>query len=315
MVCLQEVSTEKHSCTACSRRCVLIVLLSFNIYENRSISKAVETFLKDFSKISTSASQVQHVYKAFLRCMRAKKYVKCKVGMFYLEKYLLTGNYEHLFIDKKYSYKNQFVNNKTILYQWIKPEFIDICVHDEYIKEASFFCKLLNEVRTPTEKLYCIVEISKLIYKYEGEGLGQENFLPIFIFTFIHLKVQDVFYNLLYIKKYRPVPVTRCYDGCAHVNLGNMNAIKDCDCTERTPNCNVKEQSFYLTNFEAMVTFIERLEYSGLNVDKNIYNDFMAKHFVEIDTRSIVHEHPKKKLIGMIKKGLSTLVGLLHKDR
>lgn len=233
--------------------------------------------------------------------------------MFYLERYLLTSCYEHLFVDKKYSYRNQFVNNKVILYQWIKPEFIDTCVHDRYIKEAAAFCKLLNKVYTPTEKLHCVVEISKLIYKYGGEGLGQEDFLPIFIFTFIHMKVQDIFYNLLYMKKYRSVPITRCCSECVHMNIGHINLIKDCDCVKRMPRCNFKEQAFYLTTFEAMATFIERLEYKDLNVDRNTYNTFMEKHFVEIDTRYVAPEPSKVRLIGRIKRGLSALARFVQK--
>lgn len=277
-------STAPEACGACSHRCMLYIVASFCLPENRSASGDTQAFLRDFSRKDISASQKQHIYRVFMRHMRANRHVKCRVGMFYLEKYTLTGYYRYLMFDEWKAARNQFINNKVTLYQWIVPEFLDAKVSSAYIRDASVFCEMINHVHTPTEKLYCIVEISRLVYMHGGGNMGQEDFLPVFIFTFIHLQTRDLLFNLLYIQRYMPVPAARCSGECTHIGNTRGDLHESCECTIRVPCCSAKEALFYLTNFEAAVVFIERLEYGDLKVDQDTYNRQIARHCRKIDT-------------------------------
>lgn len=268
----------------CSLKCMLFIVSSFCLPENKCASRDTQVFLRDFGRKDISISQMQHLYRVFLRYMRAKKHIKCRVGMFYLEKYILFNYYKTLVFDKREATRNQFINNKISLYQWIRPDFLDVKISGAYIRDVSVFCDMINSVHTPTEKLYCIIEISKLVYEYGGDTIGQEDFLPVFIFTFIHLQTRDLLFNLLYIQRYMPVPAARCNTGCTHIGATHNNLQESCECTIRVPCCNAKEITFYLTNFEAAIVFIERLEYKDLKVDRDTYNRHIEKYFCKIDT-------------------------------
>lgn len=269
---------------ACSHRCMLYIVASFCLPENRRASRDTQAFIRDFSRKDISTLEMQHIYKIFMRHMRANRHIRCRVGMFYLEKYILSGYYRHLMFDKCEGTRNQFINNKVTLYQWIMPEFLDAKISNEYIRDASVFCEMINSVHTPTEKLYCIIEISKLVYVYGGGNIGQEDFLPVFIFTFIHLQTRDLLFNLLYIQRYMPVTAARCHGECTHIGNIHTDLQESCECTIRVPLCSAKETLFYLTNFEAAVVFIERLEYGNLKVDQDTYNRQIARCCSKIDT-------------------------------
>eukprot|EP00866_Antonospora_locustae_P000653 jgi/Antlo1/653/346 len=279
---LRSIAPEKDG--ACSRRCMLYVVASFCLHENRSASRDTQAFLRDFSRKDISASQMHHIYRVFMRHMRANRHVKCNVGMFYLEKYILSGYYRYFVFDKWVAARNQFINNKVTLYQWIMPEYIDAKISSAYIQDVSVFCKMINSVHTPTEKLHCIIEISRLVYMHGGGNIGQEEFLPVFIFTFIHLQTRDLLFNLLYIQWYMPMPAARCHGECIHIGNTRNDLQENCECTIRVPCCSAKETLFYLTNFEAAIVFIERLEYENLKVDQDTYNKQIAKHCCKIDT-------------------------------
>lgn len=216
--------------------------------------------------------------------------------MLYMGKHLLLNRHKDLLADTTHFTKNQFVNNKIMLYQWIRPEFIDAKVTEEYVRDTAVFCRLLNKVHTPTEKLHCIVEIAKLVYKHGGRSMGQEDFLPVFIFTFVHHQVPDIFYNLLYITKYMPVSAPECEKECTHVNTNHTRLVEDCECSVRVPTCSAREVSFYLTNFEATVTFIERLEFTNLNVSRSEYDQCIESHSHKVDTTRMDTTRPTARM-------------------
>lgn len=240
----------------------------------------------------------------------------CHKGTLYLEKYLLTDFYSEFILESSYFDENQFINNKIEIYHWLKPENFGIEVSMQYIREVSPFCTLINKFVTPTEKLYCIIEISKKIYKFGNQKMGQDEFFPVFIFTFIHLKVKDLLYNLVYIKKYKSIQAKLCTNICTHVFLDNYKIIEnDCECVTRISNATEKEMCFYLVNFEAMVNFIKRFEYKDLDIKKDVYDDNISNNLKNIDLSEYSSSKIKfkKDLIKGFKESFSKFIDYISK--
>ncbi|KAL0265842.1 UNVERIFIED_CONTAM: hypothetical protein PYX00_011560 [Menopon gallinae] len=293
----------------CSLKCMLYIVSSLCLPENRCAGRDIRVFLHDFGRKGMSTAQMQHMYRVFLRHMRARRHVRCRVGMFYLEKYILFSRCRTLMFDRQAATRNQFINNKVVLYQWIRPEFLDAKVSSTYVRDAAVFCEMINSVHTPTEKLYCIVEISRLVYEHGGSTMGQDDFLPVFIFTFVHLRTRDLLLNLLYIQRYMPMPAAQCHAECTHVGTAHSGLLESCECTIRVPCCGTKEALFYLTNFEAAVVFIERLEYRDLRVDRSTYNRHIEKYSCKIDTTCL--DTRKDGLVTRIARDIAKRVSAL----
>lgn len=280
--------TKKNSCT---RTCILSVLSLLSNHTSKR-TNLIKRFIDEFKHI-TDPNVSTVTYLNFLKFLRGSKLIKCKVGLFYFEKYLLVSDYELIFFDLNLFYRNQFVNNKVIMFGWIEPKHLEISLNHEYITAVLASVSDINTLFTPTEKMCQLIEISKLIYSFHGKNLSQEKFLPIFIYTFLHFQIKNLVYNFNYIKGYFGIPMTRCKSDCTHLEGSDY---EKCDCTANMTNLSIKEQEFYLTNFEAAICFIEIIDFNVIKANVKEYCDNIERLSESID---------KSKMPNRIKKEVS----------
>lgn len=228
--------------------------------------------------------------------------------MLVAEKYIMIDIYNKMFYDKNEFYRNQFINNKMIILQWITPQNLEVEIKDDYLADSEIFCNKMAGFKTATEKLFCIIEICKMIYKHYTNEIGQDDFIPIFIYTFLHFKVKDLLLTYRFITRFLPVPIQRCTPTCLHLK----NEL--CGCLTREYHSNSRESTFYLTNFEAMFTFIERCEFGDINVDQDVYNEHIQQYLGSIDGNKldVANSNWRKKAIDGTKKQVSQLYGALR---
>lgn len=270
---------------ACTRTCILNILSLLSDSKDKR-NDIIKRFVEEFKFIS-DLNESSKIFYTFLTFLRSSKIVKCKLGIFYFEKYLLVSDYEILFFDHDSFYKNQLVNNKVVLFDWIKPQHLEIELHPEYLNYVNSHIYDINTLFTPSEKLFQIIELSKIIYQFHGKDLCQGKFLPIFIYTLIYFQVKNLYHNLIYMQRYFTIPIQNCRSKCPH--LENSSNEK-CECTDNISSISFKEQKFYLLNLEAAICFIEKIDFSLLNVELEEYCRNLDSRVHRIDTS----KQPKK---------------------
>lgn len=234
---------------------------------------------------SKEEKNVQKIKQLYLNLIK-KNYVFCKVGIFYVEKYIFASCYSSLF-NYSDSDKNLFINNKIILYGWIEPEMLEIDINSTSkelevknlfeiyetfyngIHENEIKLQLLKKYKTPTMKICILLQIIANIYVMTGRNANHDAIFPILVYSILKAQVKDIYLHLEFIRKYRSEIEVTCNETCNHLINVKNNDICSCFPTNLE---NTSEIEYYLTIFDAAILYVERIEYADLKVEQCVFD-------------------------------------------
>ena len=171
-----------------------------------------------------------------------------------IEKHITSNMFHHIF-PKDASAGDLKLYNRTLEYDWVKPEHLDIIPANRNEAMWKFAIEALRSIdnyRAPADKLNCFVDCMSIIVNVlslmssGSGGVGTDDSLPIVIYVVLKAKPQRLYSNLNYISKFR--------------HQSKMIGLK----------------GFVFQQFQSAASFIEYLDRNSLTVDGQDY-DAMVK--------------------------------------
>lgn len=150
---------------------------------------------------------------------------------------------------------DRMINEKLFRFDFVTPEHLElkpelICPSDLQLIQSQLL--RVNSVKSPKEKLSCIVNVCKLVsgvVKHNGyagdEGPGADDFLPALIYVVLRIKPLDQPSSIRFIKEFR--------------DPERINGVMD----------------YYLTAYESVFDFIETLNADKLKISKEEFNAYL----------------------------------------
>lgn len=164
---------------------------------------------------------------------------------------------------------NELINQKILLYRWIKPEHLELKVNQTQLEPASQTFKSISGYSTPTEKISCMMAGIEELHRVIGKNNGQEEILPSIIYCLIKSESTNIGSETQFMTLYRRRSLSMCYAGCSHRFEINCNCIQKKVYDE-------KEVTYYLTSMQAAIDFIKRMEYYDLKICEIEFNQNIA---------------------------------------
>ena len=148
------------------------------------------------------------------------------------------------------------INETLNRLEWIKLEHLEINPSiDSEVQSMGLAVaelKKMNKYKAPKDKLICVRNCSKVIYKMleaaagQGSTSGADDFLPVLIIVLIRANPANLQSNIQYIRRFR------------------------------NPSKLLEEAGYYLTQLESAVHFLLNIKYSYLkNVTEEAYNSLI----------------------------------------
>ncbi|KAM0678740.1 hypothetical protein BDAP_000523 [Binucleata daphniae] len=262
----------------CEKTCIIAVLESLNL--NSGFYNLVNRFINDLQKQNSCAKKK---YTEFVNKLISYKYICCEIGMQYMEAFIFDSAYYNVFW-KQQSDKNNFVNNKIVLYEWISFKHLEICVEPksndlyaiyfeyEIHQRLHIIAKKLNNIEhahTPNKKVLILLDIVQSIFEIIELCKDTDLFLSLIIFIVIKSQVKNILLHITFIEVFLREPLKICQNKCLH--LVSVDKSRYCTCLNAIKYSN-NEVLYYLTSFKAAIVFIERLEYSSLCISEIEFN-------------------------------------------
>ena len=167
-----------------------------------------------------------------------------------IEKHITSNMFHHIF-PRDASAGDLKLYNRTLEYDWVKPEHLDIIPANRNEAMWKFAIEALRSIenyRAPADKLNgfvdcmsIIVNVLSLMSSGSG-GVGTDDSLPIVIYVVLKAKPQRLYSNLNYISKFR--------------HQSKMIGLK----------------GFVFQQFQSAASFIEYLDRTSLTVDGQDYD-------------------------------------------
>eukprot|EP01025_Chloroclados_australasicus_P012716 TRINITY_DN15989_c0_g1_i14.p1 TRINITY_DN15989_c0_g1~~TRINITY_DN15989_c0_g1_i14.p1 ORF type:complete len:661 (-),score=89.77 TRINITY_DN15989_c0_g1_i14:2088-3971(-) len=247
--------------------------------ESRGMVRKIKNFLNTYKNQAPTSDQGSQMIQNFLNEMSAdfrrndhyKRASKIdQEGMEEaLEKYITYQLYEQCFgkICEEEAERDDCVRRRLDALQDTQPHHFDIdgqFLASTQLRNLILLAqKELGKVaayRAPREKLQCVMNCCHVINKVleegsrKGETIGADGFLPLLNFVVVMVNPQQLVSNVTYIRKFR-----------------GQHRI-------------AAEESYYLTNLEAIVDWAETLRPEMITMDKSEFYDRMRKAgFRDID--------------------------------
>mmetsp|Transcript_13333 Transcript_13333/g.20568 ORF Transcript_13333/g.20568 Transcript_13333/m.20568 type:complete len:576 (-) Transcript_13333:83-1810(-) len=159
--------------------------------------------------------------------------------------------------------KDKELSNKMArLNRFLQPKHLDIkpnFIKQDFITQAvAELCKI-NDFKSPRDKMVCIMNCCKVIYKMLNsitsssnmEAAGADDFLPMLIYVLIRSKVPSLHSNTQYIRRFRH------------------------------PSKLMTETGYYFTHFESTIHFISNADHERFSMDKEAWEKYMYGNSVD----------------------------------
>ncbi|CAG8448486.1 2091_t:CDS:2 [Ambispora leptoticha] len=160
--------------------------------------------------------------------------------------------------------RDEILHQKIQIFRWVKEEHLDIPLtqHNEsFLGLAQEELLKLNAYKAPRDKLICILNCCKVIFrlirKVDGEE-GADKFLPILIYVVLRANPEHLVSNVQYISRFR------------------------------NPEKLQSEAGYYLSSLMGAIAFIENMDVSSLSITQE---DFDKN--IEITMKELESERPK----------------------
>lgn len=171
---------------------------------------------------------------------------------------------------------NDLINQKMLLYSWIRPEHLELEIDHAQTEDALKRLRAIPESTTPTDKILCVMEGVEALYGSIGCTRGQDDMLPSLIYCLIKTGEANMYLEIQFMTLYKRESVGGCRAGCLH----GLGIEVECSCLQRK-QYDEKEVAYYLTSLQAAMDFIKKMEYYDLKIskaefDQNIENSIQA---------------------------------------
>lgn len=259
----------------CSYNCLRAALK----LKNEEIFIVIRTFV---NKLDLSTVNKTIIDKFYINIKR-KYNIECEVGMIFVESLLMTGIYDSFFYQNDFT--NIFINNKLELYQWIKPEHLEI---KEIIADNIIgLFKNIGLRSLPSVKLNYFMKAVQNLYKYIGQNKSQDMFFPCVVFCMLKAQIKDIYLHVKFMKLFSRKYESQCKTkSCTH----GFSIPICCMCMFR--NEWNGQESYYLTMADAALQFIMTIEFYNLKITKNEFNDQLEKRLSKLNISNSI----KKKI-------------------
>jgi len=181
-----------------------------------------------------------------------------------LEKFVTVNLHARLFGNREEERKKDTeIINKLKKLNWITLKHME--VHESVGEDKSSITlactelKKMNKFKTPRDKLVCIRNCSKVIYKLlstggEGSKSGADDFLPVLIIILIHANPPNLQSNIQYIRRFRH------------------------------PSRLLEEAGYYLTQLESAVHFLLNVKAQFLKLSEEEFELYMTGNHPDQNT-------------------------------
>ncbi|XP_033102183.1 rab5 GDP/GTP exchange factor-like [Anneissia japonica] len=184
---------------------------------------------------------------------------QCDKILDHIEKFIMTQLYSLLFCppltdDEQ---KDLAIQNRIRRLRWVSTEMLEALIDEnnenvcKLIEQAETELIEMNSKRAPVDKLSCVVNCCKLVFKMlqvtKGAPASADDFLPVLIYTVLKANPPRLHSNVQYITRF-----------------ANPQRIMK------------GEPGYYFTNLCCAITFIENLDAQSLAISQQDYEDYMA---------------------------------------
>ena len=241
--------------------------------EAKEIANAVRKFVQKFMQAPPIASKHGQVVRKFLDITEQQIAIhplwKGKGGgpestQEALEKLVTSKLFKQIFCPtEEDEEKDKELSNKTArLNRFLQPKHLDIrpnFIKQEFITQAiGELCKI-NDFKSPRDKMVCIMNCCKVIYKMLNsitssenmEAAGADDFLPMLIYVLIRSKVPTLHSNTQYIRRFRH------------------------------PSKLMTETGYYFTHFESTLHFVSNADHTRFSMEKEAWEKYMYGNSVD----------------------------------
>ena len=229
-----------------------------------NVANAIRLFLRDFSQNPPPASRQPSVVRNFLE--ETQKLISfhplwssCSPQQLddsfeALERVVLTKVYKIVFApDPSLLKQDRELHQLIEDLQFLEPKHLDIQLDSSQLKWLEFAVKELNNINNfkgPRDKLVCILNCSKVVYKMISgteKPAGADEFLPALIYVVIKANPINLLANLAFIDQYRE------------------------------PNKMVEESSYYFTQIVSVASFLKNIQPDSLSISKQEFQEKIEK--------------------------------------
>ncbi|KAM0688278.1 hypothetical protein COBT_000472 [Conglomerata obtusa] len=298
----------------CTKKCIIQVI---------EVISGIPELHKKFSELIHKLQMVDNTNKKkhlnnFYKYTIDNNYVLCNLGLYYMEKYIFDNMYFFLLYNLE-DYRNNFINNKILLYEWIEFEHLEINFKNDendfynIFYEYDLFEKLiligeyLNGIKgytLPVYKLHVLMCTIKQIYRVVGSESSLDDIFPILIFIIIKSRIKDFCLHLNFTNLYYRENRNKCIKNCIH--LLNSSVTTACECYEYI-EFDQRQVDYYMTCYDSALIFIERLEFKSIKIDATEYENKIVKNIQKLEPYNIPKRKNKEKSI--LKKTKNKLLG------
>ncbi|CAG8441680.1 1436_t:CDS:2 [Ambispora gerdemannii] len=163
--------------------------------------------------------------------------------------------------------RDEILHQRIQIFRWVREDHLDIPLtqHNEsFLGLAQDELLKLNAYKAPRDKLICILNCCKVIFrlirKVDGEE-GADKFLPILIYVVLRANPEHLVSNVQYISRFR------------------------------NPEKLQSEAGYYLSSLMGAIAFIENMDVSSLSITQE---DFDKN--IEITMKELERERPKPEV-------------------
>ncbi|ORD94986.1 hypothetical protein ECANGB1_1650 [Enterospora canceri] len=250
------------------KKCENICTVAVVQLKKTTLYCAIDEFTNEIEEIYTNREKLTAFYEQV-----AEKYkLKCEYGLLFVEKLVMYSMFNKFRVNRGDA--DAFVNEKILLYQWIKPIHLKLdgvyAQNEKLSRSINDFIRIAKSNIPSVKTFYMMVAFENMFRKF-GEDLEYDKMLSIVIFCLIKTKIKDLSLHIRFMRLFRREYFRPCDKECDHGFSMNVR----CDCLVSKNWCG--QDLYYLTTCEAALEFIERMEYYDLNVEVDEYNNKLSK--------------------------------------
>ena len=241
---------------SCNGKCIE----SIKLLDNSILNSLIINFISSLD--INDQSNLNKKVNNFYNFIKFKYRIKCEVGMLFIEAMFI----HKLFDEFKIAHNNLLVEEKIKLYRFIKPEHLKISVDSVKLDKIVSSFNNLSVSNIPSCKIYYIMNAFQTIFDILGKDIEYDQMLSIVIYSIIKADLKDMYNQIKLIKHFKRSYVDKCIVDCCH----GFNIDINCDCLKSDDYSG--EEEYYIITCEAAIEYIEKMEYSNLNISIKEYN-------------------------------------------
>lgn len=251
----------------CSNNCIKAYVL----IQESSLIQIINDFTNNLDSVEDNPSMIQQFYDY----LKLKYKIPCEIGMLFIEKIVMINIFEKFKI--KFDSMNNMVNKKILIYEWIKPEHLEIA--DRGFEECITRLHKITKSEVPSVKRHYLMTFMDLLYSKVGRSAGYDSFFPYLVYCIIKSQVKDIYAHFYILKVFGRQYDSSCKFGCNH----GFNMTVICDCL--VSGCYGSEADYYITMSLAAIDFIAKIEFYNLKIKVSDFEREIINSLKNIDLR------------------------------